>query len=315
MPNDPAERDQPAEVIRRLLEEASRLPKRELPSTLAMLSSHPGVLSYLPKSPGEYDQDNRRGYLLEGLSKVYGDKSSGHLADLTGGRELAQQVDDYRRGGTDFYGNAQGKAVLDSPYYKTGVLGSGSPLSNVGQWFMATPATVYNAGRVMGDAIAPRSQGRTPRQDLARSFNTLLFEAPEQYGLVPRGTGTTVDVNERARFARGEGPFHRMDRQGMYDMYDQAATNEIRRSLPSGEQHLLNQGLPPSVATWGGLLMDSTLDPANGLFAAAKLARAGKSLQALGLMAGDYGVPAALTAAPSMIDLLTPRPEVGRGYR
>lgn len=313
MPNDPAE--QPAEVIRRLLEEASRLPKRELPSTLAMLSSHPGVLSYQPKSPREYDQDNRRRYLLEGLSKVYGDKSSGHLAELTGGRDLAGQVDDYRRGGTDFYGNATGKDALDSAYYNTGVTGSGSPLSNAAQWFTAMPATVYNAGRVMGDAIAPRSQGRTPRQDLARSFNTLLFEAPEQYGLVPRGTGTTVDINEDARFARGDVPFYQMDRQSLYDMYDKAATEEIRRSLPSGERHLLNQGLPPSVAMWGGMFMDSSLDPTNSLPSAAKLARAGKSLQALGLMAGDYGVPAALTAAPSMIDLLTPRPEVGRGYR
>ena len=300
MPNDPAERDQPAEVIRRLLEEASRLPKRELPSTLAMLSSHPGVLSYLPKSPGEYDQDNRRGYLLEGLSKVYGDKSSGHLADLTGGRDLAGQVDDYRRGGTDFYGNATGKDALDSAYYNTGVTGTGSPLSNVAQWYNAMPATVYNTGRVLGDAIAPRSQGRTPRQDLARSFNTLLFEAPEQYGLVPRGTGTIVDVNEDARFARGNVPFHQMDRQSLYDMYDKAATEEIRRSMPSGEKHLLNQGLPPSVATWGGVLMDSSIDPFSELLGAYRLARAGQSSKALLKLLPDYGIPAALTAAAEM---------------
>lgn len=314
MPNDPAERDQPAEVIRRLLEEASRLPKRELTSTQAM-TAHPWAPGYLLKSPREYDQDNRRGYLLDGLRKVYGGNAEYALHDLSYGRVLGAEADNYQRGRPDFDGNAQGKAVLDSPYYKTGVLGTGSPLSNAGQWFTAMPATVYNAGRVMGDAIAPRSQGRTPRQDLARSVNTLLFEAPEQYGLVPRGTGTIVDVNERARFARGEVPFHRMDRQGMYDLYDKAASEEIRRSLLSGEQHLLNQGLPPSVAMWGGMFMDSSLDPTNSLPSAAKLARAGKSLQALGLMAGDYGIPAALTAAPSMIDLLTPRPEVGRGYR
>jgi len=314
MPNDPAERDQPAEVIRRLLAEASRLPKRELTSTQAM-TAYPWAPGYLLKSPREYDQDNRRGYLLEGLRKAYNGNAEYALQDLSYGRVLGAEADNYQRGRPDFDGNAQGKAVLDSPYYKTGVLGTGSPLSNAGQWFMATPATVYNAGRVLGDAIAPRSQGRTPRQDLARSFNTLLFEAPEQYGLVPRGTGTTVDVNERARFARGEVPFHQMDRQSLYDMYNKAATEEIHRSQPSGEQHFLNQGLPPSVAKWGGLLMDSTLDPANGLFAAAKLAGAGKSLQALKVMAGDYGVPAALTAAPSVIDMLTPRPAFGQGYR
>ena len=314
MPNDPAERDQPAEVIRRLLEEASRLPKRELTSTRA-LEAHPWAPGYLLKSPREYDQDNRRGYLLDGLRKVYGGNAEYALQDLSYGRVLGAEADNYQRGRPDFHGNAQGKAVLDSPYYKTGVLGSGSPLSNAGQWFMATPATVYNAGRVMGDAIAPRSQGRTPRQDLGLSFNTLFFEAPEQYGLVPHGTGTIVDVNERARFARGDVPFYQMDRQSLYDMHDKAATNRIRDALPSGEKHLRDQGLPPSVAMWGGMLMDATLDPANGLLAAAKLARAGQGWRAAGVMASDYGIPAALTAAPSMIDLLTPRPEVGRGYR
>jgi len=300
MPNDPAERDQPAEVIRRLLGEASRLPQRELPSTLAMLSSHPGVLSYLPKSPREYDQDNRRGYLLEGLRKAYNGNAEYALQDLSYGRVLGAEADNYQRGRPDFDGNAQGKAVLDSPYYKTGVLGSGSPLSNAGQWYMAMPATVYNAGRVMGDAIAPRSQGRTPRQDLGLSFNTLLFEAPEQYGLVPRGTGTTVDVNERARFARGEVPFHQMDRQSLYDMYDKAAAEEIRRSMPSGEQHLRNQGLPPSVATWGGVLMDSSIDPFSELLGAYRLARAGQSSKALLKLLPDYGIPSAITAAAEM---------------
>ena len=312
MPNDPAE--QPAEVIRRLLKEAFLLPKRELTSTRA-LEAYPWAPGYRLKSPREYDQDSRRGYLLDGLRKVYGGNAEYALQDLSYGRVLGAEADNYQRGRPDFNGNAQGKAVLDSPYYKIGVLGSGSPLSNAGQWFTAAPATVYNAGRVIGDAIAPRSQGRTPRQDLGLSFNTLFFEAPEQYGLVPHGTKTTVDVNEDAHIARGYVPFHQMDRQSLYDMYDKAATEEIHRSQPSGEQHFLNQGLPPSVAKWGGLLMDSTLDPANGLFAAAKLARAGKSLQALKVMAGDYGVPAALTAAPSMIDLLTPPPEVRRGYR
>lgn len=297
MPNDPVE--EPAEVIRRLLAEASALPKRELTSTQAM-TAYPWAPGYRLKSPREYDQDNRRGYLLDGLRKAYGGNAEYALQDLSYGRVLGAEADNYQRGRPDFDGNAQGKAVLDSPYYKTGVLGSGSPLSNAGQWFTAMPATVYNAGRVMGDAIAPRSQGRTPRQDLARSFNTLLFEAPEQYGLVPRGTGTTVDVNERARFARGEVPFHRMDRQGLYNMFDQAATNEIRRSMPSGEQHLRNQGLPPSVATWGGVLMDSSIDPFSELLGAYRLARAGQSSKALLKLLPDYGIPSAITAAAEM---------------
>jgi len=306
MPNDPAERDQPAEVIRRLLGEASRLPKRELTSTQAM-TAHPWAPGYLLKSPREYDQDNRRGYLLEGLRKAYNGNAEYALQDLSYGRVLGAEADNHQRGRPDFDGNAQGKAVLDSPYYKTGVLGTGSPLSNAGQWYMAMPATVYNTGRVLGDAIAPRSQGRNPRQDLDRSLNTLGVEIPRAFGWVPNDIGTTVDVNQRAHFARGEVPFHQMDRQSLYDMYDRAAAEEIRRSLPSGERHLLNQGLPPSVAMWGGMFMDSSLDPTNSLPSAAKLARAGQSLKALGLMAGDYGVPAALTAAPSVIDMLTPR--------
>jgi len=311
MPND----SQPTDVIRRLLAEARALPKRKLPSTLAKLLSRPLMPGYQPKSPGEYDQDNRRRYLLQGLSDAYGEHVTGNLADLNGGRDLAAQVNDYRRGGTDRNGNPTGKDALDSPYYWAGVLGSGSVLSNVGQWYTAMPATAYNASRVLGDAIAPGSQGRNPRRDLDRSVNTLLFEAPMQYGWVPRDTGTFVDDNEEARLGRGEVPFHQMDRHGLYEKLDQAATNKIRASLPSGEKFLGDQGLPPAVATWGGLLMDSTLDPLNGLLAAAKLARVGQGWKAAGVMASDYGIPAALTAAPSVLDTLTPPPDVRRGYR
>ncbi len=311
MPND----TQNTDVIRRILAEANALPKKELPSTLAKLLSRPLMPGYQPKSHGEYDQDNRRRYLLQGLSDAYGENATGNLANLNGGRDLAEQVNDYRRGGTDRNGNPTGKDALDSPYYWAGVLGSGSVLSNAGQWYTAMPATAYNASRVLGDAIAPGSQGRNPRRDLDQSVNTLFFEAPMQFGWVPKDTGTFVDDNNQARDDRGKIPFHRMDRQGLYDMLDQAATNKIRASQPSGEKFLGDQGLPPSVATWGGLLMDSTLDPANGLLAAAKLARAGQWWKAAGVMAGDYGIPAALTAAPSVLDTLTPRPDVKRGYR
>jgi len=250
------------------------------------------LVGYEAKSGGHLAQDMRRKYFLDQLNKRYGANPSYLPAELSG------PLVDYRQGKL---------GDLGSQYRNEGMFTGRNPLAKGFQWFASPGAVALNASQWVGDKIAP---GMYPEagKNLAKSLNTATVYGAEDFGLVPKGTGTVYDDYAEEREQRGEVPWTALDAGDVYDVLGHMRQSRIDRSTPASRQHLEKMGVNPTVASlWGGV-MDTMLDPFNRTGTVLRAARAGVPGAAKEL-AKDYmvgvGVPAgteAVGAAPAVYD-------------
>ena len=256
--------------------EVNALPRRELPSTASLMFNHPGILGYAVKGAQEYAADNKRARYLEKIRADHPDLEA-----------------------------------LDSPYYNRGVLSAGSPLANAVNWYSSLPAMAYHGAEALGnkaDELVSRLNGIEPvvqypdaSKKMAMAANTFLLPIggidDAAFGGTDSGAGTILDASDQAHDARGQVPWTTLRPQRVNAASQQAAENEIRSLLPSGETMLRKQGVNPTAARWWGMGMDTMIDPFSATMSALKAARAGMGRQAAMLMAGDHGLPAVITGA------------------
>ena len=256
--------------------EVNALPRRELPSTASLMFNHPGILGYAVKGAQEYAADNKRARYLEKIRADHPDLEA-----------------------------------LDSPYYNRGVLSAGSLIPNAVNWYSSLPAIAYHGSEALAnkaDELVSRLGGIEPSnpypdaaKNMAIAANTFLLPIggidDAAFGGTDSGAGTILDASDRAHDARGQVPWTTLRPQRVNAASQQAAENEIRSLLPSGETMLRKQGVNPTAARWWGMGMDTMIDPFSATMSALKAARAGMGRQAAMLMAGDHGIPAVITGA------------------
>lgn len=245
-----------------------------------------GVIGYAVDSPAEYANDQRRAELLRRLSAYAEDKNiSGVFSP-----EVAKEIRAYRKG-----------EVNNTPFHYRGFFAPGAPLHTGMQWWASVPALAYNAGKVLGNQITP---GMYPdaEKNLAKAANTLTMYAAEDYGLVPKGTGTIVDDAEAARYERGKVGFDQPSSllEAYGALQQEKAQKRIDQAIPSGWQHYESLGLPPEAAVPLGVMSDIVLDPYSSAGSAMRLARAGKHAAAAGEVARDSALGAGIPMATSI---------------
>jgi hypothetical protein len=136
-------------------------------------------------------------------------------------------------------------------------------------------------------------------KNLQKSLNTLTVYGAEDYGLVPRNTGTAMDVDESARETRGMVPWHASVDEAAERMADiDAASGAMKdRFLPTGYDHLTKSGIPAKYAQYWGPVMDMVLDPSPAIVDAWKLSKAGNPMRAIKAMATEAAPMLGPTAA------------------
>lgn len=271
--------DQDEQFIRSLIEEAGALPRAEMPPSKPLMGWGAPVAGMERKTPEQYDQDQRRKYVLDKLNERYGDNPAYLPVNLQA------PLVKYRSGEMD----------LGSDYQSTGM--TRHPLWTGLQWFASMPATAYNASKVLGNQITP---GMYPdaEKNLAKAANTLTFGVAEDLGAVPRGTGNYGDDFNAELDERGRVPWFMLDPQGEYEQIGAERQAKADQAIPAGWQHLESMGVPPTAAmVWGGV-MDTMLDPFTQTAKTLKLARQGGPAMAafIGDHAMGLGLPAALSA-------------------
>ena len=217
------------------------------------------LVGYEAKSRGHIEQDMRRKYFLEQLNEKYGHNPTYLPPELSG------PLVDYRQGKL---------GELGSSYRNEGMFTGRHPLAKGFQWFASPGAVALNASQYVGDQIAP---GMYPDagKNLAKSLNTATIYGAEDYGLVPKGTGTVYDEYALEREQRGEVPWTTLDAGDVYDVLGHIRQNRIDSSTPASRQHLEKIGVnPTAAAVWGGV-MDTMLDPFNRTVSVMRMARAG----------------------------------------
>ncbi len=263
-------------ILRRLAAETDALPQSKP-------TSWPPVdfLNYRTKNPERYDQDRRRAHFL---------------------RRLEEEIPNHR----DRASLGQGTIVLrddlksmESPYEP---YGQDHPLWNTAVWMQSLPSAVYATGQMLANKVDPEGKPYpdAPEQ-FAKSVNTLTapLDAPmlvglpgmstESLGILPKNTSRWRDLQ---------------------DMRDQMTPSWRNLQPQAGDQFIQSQYEPDQLegraflakagvdAPLLGDLMDATIDPLSGLGSAAKLSRAGKSLQALKELGWDYGIGTSFSTVP-----------------
>lgn len=288
------------EADREALEEAYAAAKamqtKPLPGLASQVINHPGLLAHAVDSPEEYANDQRRNELLRRLSEYSKDMNP---IGVFGG-ELGSEINAYRRGKID-----------NTPYHYRGWMTPGAPLHTGMQWYASLPAIAYNSGKVLGNQITP---GMYPEaeKNLAKAANTLTMYAAEDYGRVPKGTGTILEDADQANAARGKVDF--ANPSWMTDAYgamqQDKAQERIDQAIPSGWQHYESLGLSPEVAVPLGVMSDIVLDPFSSAGQAMQLARAGRTGAAMREIGKDSAIGAgipAMSAIPYYFDKLINR--------
>jgi hypothetical protein len=283
----------PEEVVREARAAAAAMKTKPLPGALGMLAGHPGVLAYEYDSPEEYENDQRRAELLRRLSDYAEQNKLNPLG--TFGPDLSSDINAYRRGEVD-----------NTPYHYRGYLAPGSPWSNAFQVLGGLAGTAYQGSRRLANAIDP-AQNRYPdaKEGFDRALNTLTMYGAEDYGLVPRGTGTTVEITEEARRARGKAPWDAgVEGVKAYnELLAQGTQDKMDRAIPTGYNHLSELGAPYPVAMMGGAVMDMILDPNPAFLGAAMQARRGlPAMRELISETSLGGGPSAAAVVPYMWD-------------
>jgi hypothetical protein len=249
-------------ILRRLAEETDALPQ-------AKPTSWPPVdfLNYRTKNPERYDQDRRRAHFL---------------------RRLEEEIPNHR----DRASLGQGTIVLrddltrmESPYEP---YGQDHPLWNTAVWMQSLPSAVYATGQMLANKADPEGKPYpdAPEQ-FAKSVNTFTGGMTE--GILPKNLSRWRDLQ---------------------DMRDQMTPSWRNLQPQAGDQFIQSQYAPDQLegreflakagvdAPLLGDLMDATIDPLSGLGSAAKLSRAGKSLQALKELGWDYGIGTSFSTVP-----------------
>jgi hypothetical protein len=244
---------------------AEGMKTKPLPGALSMFVGHPGVYAYEYDSPKEYENDQRRAELLRRLAKYADANNLNPMGAFP--PDLAGDVMAYKRGRID-----------ETPYHYRGYTAPGSPAHNFFQVFGGIGGAAINSGKMLANAIDP-DQKRYPnaKRDFDRSVNTATMYAAEDYGWLPKGTGTTADIAEDARMQRGEAPWDATSSKvrAYYDFLKAKASDEIDRSVPDGVRHLSDHGVPAPLAVIGGSAMNMILDPNPAFIGAWAKARAG----------------------------------------
>lgn len=249
-----------AAFIRRLIEETNALPQAKMPNRLALMANPALLATSEIKSPQQYDQDMRRKHFLDKLSEEF--QNPNYLPP-----QISGPLIDYKHGRM---------SDLDSAYQYNGVFQGRAPLAKAFQWWASMPAIALNTSRAAAHAIDP-AQNRYPDagKNLAKAVNTLTVYGAEDYGLVPKGTGTVADDFANESYARGQVPWQALDRSTPFGEIRESTQAAMDRAIPSSYQYLEEAGVPESVAMPWGAMMDMMLDPYPGFVGAAVKARRG----------------------------------------
>lgn len=273
--------------ILKLIEETNALPKAQMPNRLALLANPALLATSEIKSPQQYDQDMRRKHFLDKLSDEF--RNPNYLPP-----DLSGPLIEYKHGRMD---------DLGSPYQYNGFFQGRAPLAKGFQWWASMPAAALNASRLAADAIDP-AQKRFPDagKNLAKAVNTLTAYGAEDYGMVPKGTGTVADDYAAEHYARGQVPWQALDRSKPFGEIREITQANIDRAIPSSHQHLMESGVPEGAALPWGAMMDMMLDPYPGFVGAAAKARRGlpfarELLGEAGLGMGPSMLPPTIDAA------------------
>lgn len=296
-----------AAIIRKLIEETNALPRAEMPNRLSLMANPALLATSEIKSPQQYDQDMRRKHFLDKLSKEF--PNPNYLP-----HQLAGPLSKYNHGRM---------SDLDSPYQYNGVFQGRAPLAKAFQWWASMPAMALNTSRLAANAIDP-AQKRYPDagKNLAKAVNTLTVYGAEDYGLVPKGTGTVADDFANESYARGQVPWMALDRSEPFGEIRESTQANIDRAIPSSYQHLAEAGIPENVAMPWGAMMDMMMDPHPGFVGAASRARRGlpygrELAREVGLGMGPSSAPPAVDAARrgygALRDLLSEEAFAGDG--
>lgn len=284
-----------AEDARRAYREAhaaaADMRTKKLPSPFARFAMNPlGFSGDAVDTQKEYSNDQRRTELLRRLSE-YASKNPMYVLEQFGG-DLGGEINKYRRGEVD-----------NTPFHNRGMLSVGAPMHTAQQVFGATAAMPLHGGKMLANQITPNMFPGAAK-DLAKAANTLTMYKAEDLGLVPRGTGTTVEDAMRAEELRGKVPWDATSE--MLDIVGEMASHESQQAMdkavPMGPQHYLELGLPPAVAIPLGVTHDMVSDPYGAAFDAMRYARGGLLGQAWKALARDAAIGAGPTAGPYAYD-------------
>jgi len=285
-------RPEDQDFLRQLIAETNALPKHAMPGRLAMIVNHPGVLAYEAKTPEQYDEDMRRAHFLDRINKQY-DRPVAFMP-----ASLARVATDRKHGKLD---------KLSSPYDRRGYMAPGAPLHNAMAWWSSLPAVAYAASAKLANAVDPEAPWDDKADDkFNSSLNTLTVYGAEDAGLVPKNTPTVMDVAASGRDARGAVRWdEQLDPRMVNDAISQDTAAKQLAITPDGYSHLKRLGASNRAAMWGGLAMDSIVDPYSNLLPAARLARAGRQRAAAKELMKDFGLGfgvGAAVEAPAVYD-------------
>jgi hypothetical protein len=278
------------EFLRQLVRETNALPQHAMPGFFSRIVNHPGAMAYQTKSEDQYDQDMRRAHFLEKINERFPHGAAGHLP-----YEVVGPAIDYK------YGKMPD---LKSPYQR-GLLTPGSHLSNVMNGMAALPSAAYSLSGVLANSVDPEAPWDPQAEKrLARAVNTLTMYGAEDFGLVPKGTGTFADELPEQRRQKEQVSWQTLDPSSDYAAIDEATHKKQWEGTRTGFDHYTDLGASPGLATALGFFSDAALDPVNNLTHAAILARAGKIAPAWKKVGWDVAFPTAgvaLERAPAIM--------------
>lgn len=270
---------------------AAAMRTKKIPSPFTRFAMNPlGFSGDALDTPQEYENDQRRTELLRRLSE-YASQNPRYVVQQFGA-DIGGDINRYRRGEVD-----------NTPFHKRGVLSVGAPLHHAMQYMQATAAIPLQASKLAANQITP---GMYPSagDDLAKAVNTLTLYKAEDMGLVPRGTGTTVEDSLKVEDARAKVPWNAnsMAVDAVAEQAAQEAQKTMDRAVPSGWQHYMDMGLPHSVAIPLGVTHDMVADPYGAAFDVFRLARGGLGGAAWKALGRDAAIGAGPTAVPYAMD-------------
>jgi len=266
------------EFLRQLVKETKDLPRFERPGFVSRIINHPGALAYQTKSADQYDQDMRRAHFLEKINERFPKGPTGFLPSAVTGPAV-----DYE------YGKLPD---LKSPYQR-GLLTPGGHLSNVLNGMAALPSAAYSLSGVLANSVDPEAPWDPQAEKrLARAVNTLTMYGAEDFGLVPKGTGTFADELPEQNRRKEQVSWQTLDPSSDYAEIDEATHKKQWEGTRTGFDHYTALGASPGLATALGFFSDAALDPFNNLPHAALLARAGKIGPAWKKVGWEVALPA-----------------------
>lgn len=263
------------DYIRQLLGEARNIKTKPLPGAISLTANHPWTPGHAVDSPGEWEADQRRAYVLSRLAEKY--PGGQGLSDPS----MAQEVQDYQAGRLK---------DLTTPYHYRGWYTAGAPLHSAMQWMGAFPAMAYAASAGLANAVDPVAPyDKDAGKKWNAAVNTVGMGVPELVGMVPLGTKSLWEAGEQAKHDRGNVSFSTA-RQKEFDEIGAAADKQVDDMMIDGSEHYRKAGMPKTPALFMGALSDSLLDPYGGWSQAMKAASQGQRASAAWNLAKEWGL-------------------------